>query len=120
MKNRTWWIMVSVFALVVPVLVLGSRASRAQSDDAAAKLFKNRCATCHGPDGKGDTTAGKAAGTKDWTDGKTLKALSDQQIEGTIRTGVKAPSGKDRMPPFAKLPDAEVAALRKIVRSFQH
>ena len=99
--------------------VLGA-VSLAAPDDATAKLFKARCSICHGVDGRGDTTAGKAAGVKDWTDGKTLKALSDEQIEQTIRNGVKAPDGKDRMPPFPKLSDDQVKALRAHIRSLAH
>jgi mono/diheme cytochrome c family protein len=99
------------------LLAVTGTVSHAAPDEATAKLFKARCSTCHGLDGKGDTTPGKAAGVKDWTDGKTLAAMTDAQIEERIRTGIKAPDGKERMPPFPKLTDDQVKALRAHVRS---
>ena len=32
----------------------------ARADDASAALYKSKCAGCHGPDGAGQTAAGKA------------------------------------------------------------
>ncbi len=119
MRERSLFALRAVLLALLALAVFGA-VSLAAPDETAAKLFKARCATCHGVDGRGDTTAGRAAGVKDWTDGKTLKALSDAQIEQTIRTGVKAPDGKDRMPPFPKLTDDQIKALREHVRSLAH
>jgi mono/diheme cytochrome c family protein len=83
------------------------------------KLYKAQCSTCHGLDGKGATTAGKKVGTKDWTDGKTLKALSDEQITKVLITGVKGDDGKQRMPSFAKLGPDKQTALTRYVRTLQ-
>lgn len=92
----------------------------ALADDAATlKLFKANCATCHGLDGKGATTAGKKAGVKDWSDGKTLNAMSDADIEKQLREGAKGKDGKQIMPAFKKLTAEQVAALVKYVRTFQ-
>ena len=79
-------------------------------DGATAKLYKARCATCHGARGDGKTTAGKKLGMKDWSDGKTL-AQSDATIKKTIRDGVKGSDGKWRMAPFPKLTDDQLDAL---------
>lgn len=112
--------------LVVGALLLGGVVvlfavdhPTAAAEEDHAKLFKVRCASCHGVDGKGQTTAGKDLGMKDWTDGKTLKSLSDDKIREMLRNGVKAPDGKERMPPLPKLTDEQVTALVKHVRSFQ-
>jgi mono/diheme cytochrome c family protein len=102
---------------VAALLAVNATVSHAAPDEDAAKLFKARCSVCHGLDGKGDTTAGKAAGVKNWTDGKTLAAMTDAQIEERIRTGIKADDGKERMPPFPRLSDDQVKALRAHVRS---
>jgi len=86
---------------------------------ATVKLYKSQCSTCHGLDGKGKTTAGKKVGIKDWTDGKTLKALSDADIAKLLRLGNKGDDGKQRMPPFKKLTDDQIKALIAYVRFLQ-
>jgi mono/diheme cytochrome c family protein len=99
-------------------LTLFGAVAVARADDAAtAKLYKSQCSTCHGKDGKGQTTAGKAAGVKDWTDGKTLKAVTDDQFIDQVRKGKKGDDGKEKMPPFKKLTDDQVKALIAYIRS---
>jgi mono/diheme cytochrome c family protein len=105
-------------AFLFGLFALGPRTSSGH-DDETAKLFRSQCVTCHGADGKGQTTIGKQLGMKDWKDGKTLKALTDDQIRKTIREGIKGSDGKERMPPFKKLTDGQVGALIRHVRSFQ-
>lgn len=103
---------------LITIIVLAS-SSLAYADDAATtKLFKAQCATCHGLDGKGQTTAGKKVGTKDWNDPKILKALSDADVEKSIRTGKKE-NGKELMPSFDKLGDEKIKALAAYIRRFQ-
>ena len=108
--------------LVCNLLALAAfaAASPARADDAATlKLFKAQCATCHGLDGKGQTTAGKKVGTKDWTDPKVLKALPDADVEKAIRTGKNGDDGKELMPSFTKLGDDKIKALAAYIRTFQ-
>lgn|SRR5678815_2218405 len=92
-------------------------AAVAHADDQTAKLFKVQCSTCHGKDGKGQTTAGKAVGVKDWTDGKTLKGLTDAQFIEQLRKGKKGDDGKEKMPPFKKLTDEQLSSLIVYVRT---
>lgn len=100
-------------------LVSLASSSIAHADDAATlKLFKAQCATCHGIDGKGQTTAGKKVGTKDWSDPKVLKSLNDADVEKAIRTG-KKDGGKELMPSFDKLGDEKIKALVAYIRRFQ-
>ena len=101
-------------------LCLVAFATQAYADDAATlKLYKAQCATCHGLDGKGQTTAGKKVGTKDWTDPKVLKALADFDIEKAIRTGKNGDDGKELMPSFSKLGDNKIKSLATYIRAFQ-
>lgn len=102
------------------LLLLGvlTTATMANADEATIKLYKAQCATCHGLDGRGQTTAGKKVGVKDWSDPKTLKAKSDAEIEQAIRIG-KTESDKELMPSFAKLGDAKIKALVGYIRGFQ-
>jgi len=92
--------------------------SSVQADDTSVKLYKAQCATCHGLDGRGQTTAGKKLGVKDWADPKTLKAMSDEDVEKTIRVG-KSDKGKELMPSFAALGDEKIKALVGYIRRLQ-
>ena len=103
--------------LILCIATLCTAAIAHADDDPMIKLYKSQCSTCHGKDGKGQTTAGKAAGVKDWTDGKTLKALTDAQFIEQVRKGKKGDDGKEKMPPFKKLTDEQVKSLIVYVRT---
>ena len=66
------------------------------------KTYKPKCAMCHGPDGKGQTAAGKATKARDLCSGEAKNETDEQWIE-IIR------KGKNKMPGFdKKLSDAEI------------
>ncbi len=95
-----------------------TNAQSASSDNPTVKLFRSQCSACHGIDGRGQTTAGKRLKVKDWTDGKTLPTLSDEQIRSIIREGRKDEDGKQQMQPYKKLTDEQVTALIGHIRQF--
>jgi mono/diheme cytochrome c family protein len=103
---------------LICLLALSLSAPALADDAATLKLYKAQCATCHGLDGKGGTTAGKKVGVKDWTDPKVLKPLSDADIEKQLKEGLTK-DGKELMPSFAKLGDDKLKALIVYVRQFQ-
>jgi cytochrome c6 len=77
--------------------------------DAAADLYKSKCAMCHGPDGKG-----KLPGTKDFSSAEVQK-ISDADLTATITNG-KPP----KMPAYkGKLTDAQIKDLVKHIRTFK-
>src|SRR5277367_1732266 len=81
-----------------------------QADDAAG-TFKAKCAGCHGPDGKGNTPAGKAVGAHDFSSPEVQK-MSDADLAGIISMG------KNKMPAYAKtLKETEITGLVAYVRS---
>lgn len=91
----------------------------ARADDAAnQKLFKAQCASCHGLDGKGQTTAGKKVGVKDWTSPTDLKDFKMTDVEKTINEGIVGTDGKRRMADFHKLGPEKVKVLEAIVHQF--
>lgn len=95
---------VVVMALAILALPLASFAA-----DAAADVFKSKCAMCHGPDGKG-----KMAGTKDLGSADVQK-LSDADLAATITNG-KPP----KMPAYkGKLTDDQIKSLVAYVRTFK-
>ena len=95
---------VVVVALAIFALPLASFAA-----DAAADVFKSKCAMCHGPDGKG-----KLPGTKDLGSAEVQKA-SDADLTATITNGrpPKMPSYK------GKLTDDQIKDMVKYIRSLK-
>ncbi|MEK6301241.1 MAG: cytochrome c [Acidobacteriota bacterium] len=85
-----------------------STAKPASNIDAAALFTSNKCATCHGADGKG-----KIKGARDFTDAAWQKKESDAELAAVIK------NGKKPMPPYGdKLKEDEIRALVAYVRSF--
>ena len=90
---------------IATVLALALLAAPAAADD-AKPLFGARCAACHGPDGKGQTTMGKKLGAQDLTQVKLSPAAAAKVIE----------NGKGKMTPFkGKLSPEQIDALAKYV-----
>jgi mono/diheme cytochrome c family protein len=93
------------FAVVLAFAALATAATVARADDSAA-LYAQKCAVCHGKDGKGSPT-GKKMGAKDLT---TLK-LGEGEIEKTIE------NGKGKMQPFKdKLTPEQIKEVAKYVK----
>lgn len=83
-------------------------AKPASNIDGAALFTANKCATCHGADGKG-----KLKDARDFTDAAWQKKESDAELASVIK------NGKKPMPPYGdKLNADEIKALVAYVRSF--
>lgn len=79
---------------ILPALAFGmlSALSTARAaDDATVKLYQTKCAACHGPDGSGNTTVGKALKLQDIRDPEVQKE-SDADLTTLIA------KGKGKMP----------------------
>ena len=101
---------VIVILCVVAVCVL---TTCAYAQDDAAALYKSKCQVCHGPDGKGDTPAGKKVGARDFNSPEVVKMSDAQLIEITKK-------GKDKMPSYnGKLTDDQIKSLIKYIRSLK-
>jgi cytochrome c6 len=77
--------------LVVFAVVLGPRAL----GEAGEETFSDKCASCHGPDGKAHTPAGRKLHAKDLTGSK----LTDDDIRRQVNEGHKDQRGQV-MPAF--------------------
>jgi mono/diheme cytochrome c family protein len=98
--------MIAVAALVVGV------AMPAHAQDTAA-LYKAKCAMCHGPDGKGETPAGKSMGVKSFSSPEVAKAKDAELIEITSK-------GKGKMPAYdKKLTEDQIKELIKFIRTLK-
>jgi mono/diheme cytochrome c family protein len=112
-----------IFALVMTVCFLwvtGSSAgtsaakiSNLTADTDVSTLYENRCAKCHGKDGRAKSLAGKLKGARNFTDPKWQSDTTDERIVNSITNGKKG------MPAFGeKLSEAEIASLAVYIRSF--
>ena len=96
-------------AIMALFIVAIPHSTAAQSGE-GQKLYDQNCAKCHGADGSGNTTVGKAVGAKDLRSPEAKK-LTDAQISAQIS------QGKGNMPPFGgTLGGAKINSLIPIVR----
>jgi mono/diheme cytochrome c family protein len=83
----------------------------AKADEKSAALYKQKCAACHGVDGKGETATGKAMKIRSFADPEVAK-MSDDDLAGAIE------KGKGKMPAYGKsLKPDEIKAMVTYVRS---
>ena len=118
--------------LFFAVLILAVPADAA--DPAAGeKIHIERCAKCHGKDGKGDgekflefKEKAKKRGVVipdpvDWNDAAAMSKWTDDQIFAIIKKGGKAVGKDELMPRFERgrhrLSDAEIADVAAYIRS---
>jgi len=82
-----------------------------KADEKSAALYKQKCAACHGVDGKGETPTGKAMKVQSFADPEVAK-MSDDELAAAIE------KGKGKMPAYGKSmkPD-EIKAMVAYVRS---
>jgi len=87
----------SVLTVTLVLLLVGSAtvavAASAPGNDPGASTFEAHCATCHAPDGSGNTAVGKSMKIPDLHSAEVQK-LSDAQLAEVIS------NGKNSMPPF--------------------
>lgn len=92
----------------------GFAALAADAGARPSPLFRERCAKCHGEDGRAQTPKGKKLKAQDFTDPDFQQQKSDAQLVEAITNG----TDKD-MPAFGKiLTPQEIESLLPVVRSF--
>jgi mono/diheme cytochrome c family protein len=83
----------------------------AKADEKSAALYKQKCAACHGTDGKGETPTGKAMKVRSFADPEVAK-MSDDELASAIE------KGKGKMPAYSKsLKPDEIKAIVAYIRS---
>ena len=104
-------------ASLIAAVFLGTVLAVSAAD--VSELWGKHCASCHGKDGKGETKAGRKAGTKDQTDAEYQAGLKDDKMFTSIKDGLMD-GAKEKMKPFKeKLTDDEIKALVAHVRSLK-
>jgi cytochrome c oxidase cbb3-type subunit 3 len=93
----------------------GQAGAEAGEPAQAAALFKEKCARCHGEDGRGRTVIGRMVGAPDFTDEGWWHEEKDER-----RFAHSIAEGRGEMPPFArKLTRPEIRALAAYVKTFR-
>ncbi|HLV94219.1 MAG TPA: cytochrome c [Candidatus Acidoferrales bacterium] len=100
----------SPLLLVAATLLFAVVPAHAQSGGA---LFKAKCAPCHGPDGKGDTSMGKMLKVRDLSSAGVQKQ-TNAELTAVIE------DGKGKMPAYkGKLSGGEIKELVSFIRSLK-
>jgi len=103
--------MKNIFRASLVVLTVAFALSTCFAD--AGADYKAKCATCHGPDGKGDTAMGKTMKVKDLGSAEVQK-----QSYADMATIIE--KGKKPMPGYeGKLTKDQIDGLVKYVRSLK-
>ena len=104
----------SIFRASLVVLALTFALSiTTLAADATADVFKSKCASCHGADGKGDTPAGTKMKVKDLASDDVQKQ-SDADLAAIIEKGKKPMPGYE-----GKLTKEQIDGLVKYIRSLK-
>jgi len=86
-------------------------ATPARAQGTGEKTYKAKCAGCHGPDGSGNTAAGKATKTTNACSEEASKRSDAEWTEIIVK-------GKNKMPSYdKKLTDAEIKDVIAYMRS---
>jgi mono/diheme cytochrome c family protein len=94
----------------------------AHADPATERLWKAKCGSCHGADGKGQTDQGKKLAISDMTTAAWQSGITDDKIKVAINDGVKREKGgvKQEMDGYkAKLKPEQVDALTAYIRTLK-
>jgi mono/diheme cytochrome c family protein len=94
----------------------------ASADPATERLWKAKCGSCHGADGKAQTEQGKKMSTSDMSTAEWQAKLSDDQIKAAINDGLKREKNgvKQEMDSYkSKLRPDQVDALTAHIRTLK-
>lgn len=103
--------------MIVIALSSGFAIAKGNADNGKS-LYAAKCATCHGPAGKGDGVAAASLTPKprDLTDNAYMKTLSDQQLADVLKKGGAA-VGKSPLMPASGLKDEEIPDMVAFLRT---
>lgn len=108
--NHAWKLALAV-TMVLASCSLSQRAFAAEST--GQEIFKSKCASCHGPDGAGNTTMGKALKIRD-LGSADVQEQSDDELSRIIA------KGKGKMPAYdGKLKKEQIKEVVGYIRAFR-
>jgi mono/diheme cytochrome c family protein len=97
--------------VAVAVLCLAGGVVSAQDKANGEKVYKAKCAICHGPDGKGEMATGKTTKARDICSDEVKKETDAAWTDIIVK-------GKNKMPSYdKKITDAEIKDVIAYMRS---
>jgi len=106
-------------ASLVCCAFLASSTGHAEADPKVARMWKAKCSSCHGVDGKGKTDTGAKLGIPDMTTSEWQKKTTDAMVKKAINDGIKRDGKPEGMDPFKeKLTPEQIDQLAGFVRTF--
>lgn len=106
------------WAAALAAISMSTQAS-ADPDVKTVRLWKAKCASCHGVDGKGKTETGTKLGIPDMTTAAWQKKVTDAEMKTSISDGLTRPGKTEGMDPYKeKLQPEQIDALIGYVRTF--
>ena len=109
-------------ALLALALASSATSARAEPDKKTVRLWKAKCAACHGAEGKGDTEKGQKMGVADLTAAAWQTEMTDAKMKEAIGKGLKREKNgkKQEMEAYKdKLQPAEIDTLIGFMRSLK-
>jgi mono/diheme cytochrome c family protein len=92
----------------------------AEAPPAAVRMFKAKCSSCHGADGKAQTDQGKKLGIRDLSSAAWQSAHTDAQLQDILSNNKPVyPNGKETAHFSTKLKPEDVRGLIAVLRGFQ-
>ena len=91
------------------------------ADKKIERLWKSKCGSCHGSDGKGDTEKGKKMKLGDLTSAEWQKKTTDADITKLINEGMKSDKDgvKKEMDAYADLTAEQKTGLVAFIRELK-
>ena len=100
------------FILLSPLVF--NVSARLRPERPAAQMYRRYCVSCHGSDGRAQTSKGKFSHARDLSDPQWQGEVSDERIFNSIMNGRNV---RGNMPSFSnKLKEKEVNSLVDFVR----
>lgn len=102
------------------IIALSAGMALAEVDKKTERLWKSKCASCHGMDGKGQTEKGKKMKVADYSTAEWQKGRTDAQLKKAILEGVNTTKDgvKQEMDGYKDLTPEQVDQLVLMTRSF--
>lgn len=110
-----------IIALAVALAVSPALAEDGKVDKKTERLWKSKCASCHGMDGKGETEKGKKMKVADYSTADWQKGRTDADIKKAIMEGVKKEKDgvKQEMDGYKDLTPEQIEQLVLMTRSLK-
>ncbi|HSB26522.1 MAG TPA: cytochrome c [Pyrinomonadaceae bacterium] len=112
-----WLILLAVAAALFLIPKSNADASTSPLARTPSQLYSKYCVTCHGRNGRSQTSKGRFSHARDLTDAKWQDDVSDERLFNSIMNGRNV---RGNMPSFSnKLNDQEADSLVGFVRQFR-